>query len=154
MTLHNDPSRMLFMETNVESTEPLRNAINNTLHQVQLTKKPLGGVVCCVGFGGPARVLPQQKPDATHDALKYFDFTMFDRVLAVNLRGLIDLIRLTVPHLFLNEPSGPDGKRGVVVMGSSVAAFEGQVGQLSYKGAVCSIVLPLARELGPRRGFV
>lgn len=55
----------------------------------------------------------------------------------------------------LNEPEGPDGERGVIIMVSSVAAFEGQVGQLAYsasKGAVRSIVLPLARELGQSCG--
>ncbi|CAK7200157.1 hypothetical protein SEUCBS139899_002847 [Sporothrix eucalyptigena] len=94
-------------------------------------------------------------PAATHDNLKYFDLSVFDRVLAVNLRGTVDLIRLTAPNLALNEPDGPDGERGIIVVVSSVAAFEGQVGQLSYsasKGAVRSIVLPLARELGPRAG--
>ncbi|EXJ59518.1 uncharacterized protein A1O5_12143 [Cladophialophora psammophila CBS 110553] len=56
----------------------------------------------------------------------------------------------------LNKPWGPDGERGIVVVVSSVAAYEGQVGQLAYsasKGAVRSIVLPLARELGQKAGI-
>lgn len=84
------------------------------------------------------------------------DMALFDKTLAINLRGTVDLIRLTLPHLALNEPWGEDGERGVIIVVSSVAAFEGQVGQLAYsasKGAVRSIVLPLARELGQKAGI-
>ncbi len=82
--------------------------------------------------------------------------SLFDRTLAINLRGTVDLLRLAIPHISLNEPWGPDGERGVAVIVSSVAAYEGQVGQLAYsasKGAVASIVLPLARELGRKAGI-
>lgn len=84
------------------------------------------------------------------------DMALFDRVLAINLRGTVDLIRQTLPYLAQNEPEGDDGERGIVVVVSSVAAYEGQVGQLAYsasKGAVASMVLPLARELGQKAGI-
>ena len=84
------------------------------------------------------------------------DMSGFDRTLAINLRGTVDLIRLTLPHMALNEPWGSDEERGIIVVVSSVAAYEGQVGQLAYsasKGAVRSIVLPLARELGQKAGI-
>ena len=84
------------------------------------------------------------------------DMGLFDRTLAINLRGTVDLLRLAIPHMSLNEPWGPDGERGIAVIVSSVAAYEGQVGQLAYsasKGAVASIVLPLARELGQKAGI-
>jgi 3-hydroxyacyl-CoA dehydrogenase/3-hydroxy-2-methylbutyryl-CoA dehydrogenase len=84
------------------------------------------------------------------------DMALFDRVLAINLRGTVDLIRQTLPYLAQNEPEGDDGERGVVVVVSSVAAYEGQVGQLAYsasKGAVASMVLPLAREVGRTAGI-
>ena len=84
------------------------------------------------------------------------DLAGFDRVLSINLRGTVDLIRQTLPHLAQNEPEGDDGERGVVVVVSSVAAYEGQVGQLAYsasKGAVASLVLPLAREVGQSAGI-
>jgi len=84
------------------------------------------------------------------------DLAKFDRVIAINLRGTVDLIRQTLPYLSLNDPEGPDGERGVIVVVSSVAAFEGQVGQLAYsasKGAVRSLVLPLAREVGQSAGI-
>ena len=84
------------------------------------------------------------------------EMKLFDRVLAINLRGTVDLIRQSLPYLALNEPEGADGERGVVVVVSSVAAYEGQVGQLAYsasKGAVASLVLPLAREVGRSAGI-
>ena len=77
--------------------------------------------------------------------------TTFDRTLSINVRGTVELITLTLPHLASAPPINADGERGVVIVVSSVAAFEGQVGQLAYaasKGAIRSIVLPLAREVG------
>jgi NAD(P)-dependent dehydrogenase (short-subunit alcohol dehydrogenase family) len=73
-----------------------------------------------------------------------------DFVLNINLRGTLDLIRQSVPYLTQNDPSGPDSERGVVILVSSSAAFDGQMGQVSYaasKGAVAALTLPLARDL-------
>jgi NAD(P)-dependent dehydrogenase (short-subunit alcohol dehydrogenase family) len=73
-----------------------------------------------------------------------------DFVLNINLRGTLDLIRLCVAHMVKNEPLTEDGERGIIIMVSSSAAFEGQIGQVAYaasKGAVASLTLPLARDL-------
>lgn len=152
-----DSSRILFTKTDVSSSASLQNAVQNTLKWIlESTSKPLAGTICSAGIGTAALSLPRQPPNVTHDTVKYMDMAQFDRTLAINLRGTVDLIRLTLPHLSLNEPWGEDGERGVVIVVSSVAAFEGQVGQLAYsasKGAVRSIVLPLARELGQKAGI-
>lgn len=151
-----DSSKILFSKTNVSSTESLLAALQSTLKWIKETDKPLAGTICCAGIGTAQLSLPKQDPAATHDGIKYMDMTIFDRTLAVNLRGTVDLIRLTLPHMALNEPWGPDGERGVVIVVSSVAAYEGQVGQIGYsasKGAISSIVLPLARELGQKAGI-
>jgi len=151
-----DTTRILFNKTNVSSTESLQSALKSTLKWTQETNKPLSGAVCSAGIGTAALALPKQDSSATHDTVKYMDMSLFDRTLAINLRGTVDLIRLTLPHMALNEPWGPDGERGIIVVVSSVAAFEGQIGQLAYsasKGAVRSIVLPLARELGQKAGI-
>lgn len=87
----------------------------------------------------------------------------FDRVVRINLHGTIDLIRQLLPAIVKNEPvstkptagsPGPgdagDGERGVLILVSSVAAYDGQPGQLAYsasKGAIRSLVLPLARDV-------
>lgn len=148
-------SQYLFTKTDVSSTPSLEAALAATLQWTRSTSAPLSGVVACAGIGTAAAALPRQVDRASHENVKYYDMAAFDRTIAINLRGTVDLIRLALPHMSLNEPLGPDDERGVVIVVSSVAAYEGQVGQLAYsasKGAVASIVLPLARELGQKAG--
>jgi NAD(P)-dependent dehydrogenase (short-subunit alcohol dehydrogenase family) len=74
----------------------------------------------------------------------------FRRVLEVNLVGTFNTVRLAAEALAHSEPL-EGGLRGVIVMTSSVAALEGQIGQAAYsasKGGVAALTLPLARELG------
>lgn len=74
----------------------------------------------------------------------------FDFVININLRGTIDLLRQILPTMSKNQPTEPDGERGIVIMVSSVAAYEGQPGQLSYtasKGAIASSTIVLSRDL-------
>ena len=148
--------RVLFTKTDVSSSASMQSAVSATVKWCQQTKSPLSGAICSAGIGTAALVLPRQSSDATHDNVKYYNMEAFDKTIAINLRGTVDLIRLTIPHMALNEPWGPDGERGIVIIVSSTAAYEGQVGQLAYsasKGAVRSIVLPLARELGQKHGI-
>jgi NAD(P)-dependent dehydrogenase (short-subunit alcohol dehydrogenase family) len=73
-----------------------------------------------------------------------------DFVMNINLRGTLDLVRQVLPHLATIAPEGTDGERGVIIMVASVAAFDGQMGQVSYaasKGAVAAMTLPMARDL-------
>jgi len=68
----------------------------------------------------------------------------------INVRGTIDTVRQFLAHLAKVDPSSPDNERGVVVLVASVAALEGQKGQVAYgasKGAVASMTLPMARDL-------
>jgi NAD(P)-dependent dehydrogenase (short-subunit alcohol dehydrogenase family) len=70
-------------------------------------------------------------------------------VLQVNLIGTFDVIRRAAHAMTANEPD-EDGGRGVLIATASVAAFEGQIGQVAYsasKGGIVSMTLPLAREL-------
>ena len=78
------------------------------------------------------------------------DISTFDQTIAVNLRGTVDLIRQILPYLSRNTPLAPDGERGVIINVASSAAYDGQMGQVSYaasKGAIASLTLPLARDL-------
>ena len=73
-----------------------------------------------------------------------------DFVLNINLRGTLDFVRQCVPLMAATEPEGDDKERGVIILVSSSAAYDGQPGQVSYaasKGAVRSLTLPLARDL-------
>lgn len=157
--------QILFTRTDVSSTPSLQAALAATLRWVGSTGAPLSGVIACAGIGTAGLALPRQPAAAVKgedgqegkgvEGVRYYDMASFDRTIAINLRGTVDLVRLALPHVARNEPWGEDGERGVVVVVSSVAAFEGQVGQLAYaasKGAVRSLVLPLARELGQKAG--
>lgn len=98
------------------------------------------GAVTCAGIAPAARVVGKSGP---HDA------ALFERVVRINLFGTFNVLRLTAAALAATEPTA-DGERGVIVCTSSIAAFDGQIGQAAYaasKGAVASLTLPAARDL-------
>jgi NAD(P)-dependent dehydrogenase (short-subunit alcohol dehydrogenase family) len=73
----------------------------------------------------------------------------FSKVISVNLIGTFNVVRLAAEAMARNASSGA-GEQGVIVNTSSIAAFEGQIGQAAYaasKGGVAALTLPLAREL-------
>jgi NAD(P)-dependent dehydrogenase (short-subunit alcohol dehydrogenase family) len=75
----------------------------------------------------------------------------FERVIAINLIGTFNVLRLAAAAMRENEPL-VDGERGVCVNTASIAAFEGQIGQIAYsasKGGVVGMTLPAARDLAP-----
>jgi 3-hydroxyacyl-CoA dehydrogenase / 3-hydroxy-2-methylbutyryl-CoA dehydrogenase len=99
-------------------------------------------VVSCAGIMSSRRVL--QRDGTLHPV------DAFARHLAVNVTGTFDVVRQSIGVMSTQEPN-PDGERGLVVNIASIAAYEGQIGQVAYaasKGAVASMTLPLARELG------
>ena len=100
----------------------------------------LDGAVSCAGVGPPSKVLGKDGPHSLE---------LFERVVRINLIGTFNVLRLSAEAMAENEP-GEDGERGVVVNTASVAAFEGQIGQVAYsasKGGVVGLTLPSAREL-------
>ena len=77
------------------------------------------------------------------------DLAAFSKVIAINLIGTFDTLRLAATQMSKNEPN-ESGERGSIVNMASVAAFEGQIGQASYsasKGGVVGMTLPIARDL-------
>lgn len=75
---------------------------------------------------------------------------LYEKVVAVNQVGTFNVCRLAAEKMAENEPEGDDGMRGVIINTASVAAYEGQIGQVAYsatKGAVVGMTLPMAREL-------
>ena len=73
----------------------------------------------------------------------------FTRVITINLIGTFNMIRVAATAMSKLEPTA-DGERGVVVNTASVAAFDGQIGQVAYsasKGGVVGMTLPIARDL-------
>ncbi len=128
--------RAAFSDTDVTSAESVQAAVDAAARF-----GPLRGVVHCAGILAGARVVGREGPH---------DLELFARVVNVNLVGTFNVVRLAAAAMCANEPVGEDGERGVIINTSSVAAFEGQVGQAAYaasKGGVASMTLPLAREL-------
>ena len=106
------------------------------------TGAPLRIGVSCAGIGWASRIL--NKDGTPHD------LAMFQKVIAVNLVGTFNMMRLAASAIARSEPLGPDGERGVLVNTASVAATDGQTGQVAYsasKGGVVGMTLPVARDL-------
>ncbi|KAI9882491.1 MAG: hypothetical protein M1823_005763 [Watsoniomyces obsoletus] len=134
--------RARFVETDVTSSNSIAKAVQTTVEWARRTGHELGGVVAAAGIGVAEKIMGK---DGT-----LMDIDNFDRVMAVNVRGTVDLVRQVLPHLSQVNPLPPDGERGVLVLISSVSAFEGQPGQVAYsasKGAIVGLTLPLTRDL-------
>ncbi|MBP8002956.1 MAG: 3-hydroxyacyl-CoA dehydrogenase [Chloroflexi bacterium] len=100
----------------------------------------LHGVINCAGIAIAKKVLGK---DAPHE------IDAFTKVLAVNLTGSFNVIRLAAAAMIQNEPND-EGERGLIINTASVAAYDGQIGQAAYaasKGGVVGMTLPIAREL-------
>jgi NAD(P)-dependent dehydrogenase (short-subunit alcohol dehydrogenase family) len=102
----------------------------------------LRAVVSCAGVGAVMRTV--DKTGKPHD------MAAFERVIAINLFGTFNLVRLGAAELSRQQPDA-QGQRGVIVNTASIAAFDGQIGQAAYaasKGAIVGMTLPIARDLG------
>jgi NAD(P)-dependent dehydrogenase (short-subunit alcohol dehydrogenase family) len=110
---------------------------------VRDSARAMGGLnvaVSCAGVATPGKLLGKDGPLAT---------AAFERVMDINVLGTFLLDRAAAALMQANEPDA-DGERGLLIHTASVAAFEGQIGQVAYatsKAAVAGMVLPLAREL-------
>ena len=103
--------------------------------------RPFRLAVSCAGVGWASRVLAR---DGTPHELD-----LFTKVVTINLIGTFNVLRLAAAEIARTEP-GEDGERGVIVNTASIAAFEGQIGQVAYaasKGGVVGLTLPAARDL-------
>jgi NAD(P)-dependent dehydrogenase (short-subunit alcohol dehydrogenase family) len=98
------------------------------------------GLVNCAGVAPGERVVGRNGPHA---------LASFERAVRINLVGTFNAIRLAAAKMTV-QPAFPNGERGVIVNTSSVASFEGQIGQAAYsasKAGVNGMTLPIAREL-------
>ncbi len=96
--------------------------------------------VCCAGTGWAQKVAGSKGP---HPLMP------FETILQINLIGTFNVLRYAATAMIANRPS-EDGERGVCVNTASIAAYDGQVGQIAYsasKGGVVGMTLPAARDL-------
>src|SRR5215467_8526562 len=126
-----------FVKTDVTNTEQVKAAVA----EAGARHGGLHIVVTAAGIGVAEKVLGKE---GIHDLGRY------QKVIQVNLVGTFDVIRQAAALMAKNQPlDDADGGRGVVVTTASVAAFDGQVGQVAYsasKGGIVAMTLPLARE--------
>ena len=105
---------------------------------------PLNVAVNCAGIGPAARVVGRDGSPAPLDG--------FQTVIAVNLIGTFNVLRLAAAEMVRHDPVGEE--RGVIVNTASAAAFDGQIGQAAYsasKGGIVGMTLPIARDLADKR---
>jgi len=128
-----------FMEANVMEPEPVQAAVDAAAAAV-------GGLrisVCCAGIGWAQRTASKQGPH---------DLEIFHNVIKVNLVGTFNVLRLAAAAMSDNEPD-EEGERGVCINTASIAAWDGQIGQVAYsasKGGVVGLTLPAARDMAGR----
>ncbi len=106
----------------------------------------LAVTVNCAGIGNGIRVVGKDGSP--------FPLADFTKVVNVNLVGTFNVIRLAAAAMVANTEVDAHGERGVIVSTASVAAFEGQVGQVAYsasKGGVVGMTLPVARDLAQHK---
>jgi NAD(P)-dependent dehydrogenase (short-subunit alcohol dehydrogenase family) len=128
-----------FCKVDVTKTEDIINAI-----EMAKDMGPLRVLVNSAGIGWAQRTVGK---DGSYDSAASLD--AYKKVIAINLVGTFDCIRLAATAMSTTEPLN-DGERGAIVNIASVAAFDGQIGQNAYsasKGGVVGLTLPVARDL-------
>jgi NAD(P)-dependent dehydrogenase (short-subunit alcohol dehydrogenase family) len=123
--------------TDFEATEKALAAAVENLGGLHVTVTTAGG-------GVAKRTLTREGPH---------DLDTFRQVLDLNAVATFNISRLAAAHMSRNEPEDPEvtGERGVIVNTASIAAFEGQIGQVAYsaaKAAIAGMCLTMARDLG------
>ncbi len=96
--------------------------------------------VNCAGIGMAMKTMGKEGPH---------DLGIYKKVIEINLIGTFNVLRLASEQMAGNEPN-EDGERGVIVNTASVAAYDGQKGQVAYsasKGGIVGMTLPIARDL-------
>ena len=129
----------VFAQVDVTNTDQIKAAV-----EAAVAIAPLRAVVNSAGIGWAQRTIGRDGEfDSAHDLEAY------KKVIAINLIGTFDMVRLAATAMSRNEPD-EDGCRGAIANLTSVAAFDGQIGQAAYsssKGGVVGMTLPVARDL-------
>lgn len=114
--------------------------VEEAVAAVKLTGAPLRIAVNCAGVSPSARILGRSGPHSVE---------MFRKVLEVNLLGTFNVLTKAAAAMAENSPNA-EGERGVIINTASIAAFEGQIGQVAYassKSGVVGMTLAAARDL-------
>jgi NAD(P)-dependent dehydrogenase (short-subunit alcohol dehydrogenase family) len=129
----------VFVSVDVTNTDDLKRAVEQAEDVA-----PLRVLINSAGIGWAQRTIGR---DGSFESAH--DLDAYKKVIAINLIGTFDAIRLAATAMSRHEPTA-SGERGAIVNMASVAAFDGQIGQASYsssKGGVVGMTLPVARDL-------
>jgi NAD(P)-dependent dehydrogenase (short-subunit alcohol dehydrogenase family) len=127
--------RSIFVKADISDENQMKDAVEQA---VKFSGK-IDILVNCAGISDASKVLGKKGPQS---------LASFTRVIDVNVTGTFNAIRLVAEKMTQNVPD-EEGERGVIINTSSVASFEGQIGQVSYSASTAAIngmTLPLARE--------
>ncbi len=150
-------ARVAIFDMNVERGEMVARELGDAVifHKVDVTSEDdvkagiaaamdafgkITANVNCAGIGVAAKTLGKDGPHA---------LGLFKKTIDINLTGTFNVFRLAAEQMAKNEPN-EDGERGVIINTASVAAFDGQKGQVAYsatKGAIVGMTLPVSRDL-------
>ena len=125
-----------FLACDVREEEQVQAAVNHAA----AVEGGLRIAVCCAGIGWAQKVAGSKGP---HPLMP------FEVTVQINLIGTFNVLRLAATAMIATEPL-EDGERGVCVNTASIAAYDGQIGQIAYsasKGGVVGMTLPAARDL-------
>jgi NAD(P)-dependent dehydrogenase (short-subunit alcohol dehydrogenase family) len=125
-----------FVACDVREEEQVKDAVE----QAAQADGGLRIAACCAGIGWAQKVAGSK---GAHPLLP------FETVIQINLIGAFNVLRHAAAAMIANDP-GEDGERGALVCTASIAAYDGQVGQIAYaasKGGIVSLTLPAARDL-------
>src|ERR1019366_6127312 len=140
--------RVVLADLNQERGEALANELNGQFVSCDVTNTdqvvaaveaaialaPLFSVVNCAGVGWATRTIGKDGEYASAH-----DLDLYRRVIEINLVGTFNVCRLAASKMSLNEPD-PDGCRGAIVNTASVAAEDGQIGQVAYSSSKGGVV--------------
>jgi NAD(P)-dependent dehydrogenase (short-subunit alcohol dehydrogenase family) len=115
-------------------------AVDAAIKQAVAAMGSVNAAINCAGVATPGRLVGRQGPLAG---------SAFRKVMEINVTGTVLVTKAAAVAMQTNQPNA-QGERGVIVMTASVAAFDGQIGQIAYsasKGAIVAMTLPMAREL-------
>jgi NAD(P)-dependent dehydrogenase (short-subunit alcohol dehydrogenase family) len=115
-------------------------AVDAAIKQAVSAMGSVNAAINCAGVATPGRLVGRQGPLAG---------SAFRKVIEINVTGTVLVAKAAAVAMQTNQPNA-QGERGVIVMTASVAAFDGQIGQIAYsasKGAIVAMTLPMAREL-------
>jgi len=127
---------VLFDKTDVTSESQVKEALARIIRE-------FGTLHICVNCAGIGSGQKTVNKNGAHD------LATFEKVIKVNLIGTFNVLRLCAEIMQNNDPD-QNGERGVIINTASVAAFDGQVGQVAYsasKGGIVGMTLPIARDL-------